>query len=37
VNNFNNQFTSALLGEQQLAQAMQRAQTEANEQIQAAK
>jgi multiple sugar transport system substrate-binding protein len=37
MNNFNNQFTSALLGEQPLAQAMQRAQTEANEQIQAAK
>lgn len=37
MNNFNNQFTSALLGEQPLVQAMQRAQTEANEQIQAAK
>lgn len=37
MNNFNNQFTSALLGEQPLAQAMQRAQAEANEQIQAAK
>lgn len=35
MNNFNNQFFSALLGEQPLAQAMKRAEDEANEQIQA--
>lgn len=36
MNHFNNQFTSALLGQQPLLQAMQQAQDEANEQIQAA-
>jgi multiple sugar transport system substrate-binding protein len=35
MNNFDNQFISALLGQQPLAQAMQRAQADANEQIQA--
>ena len=35
MNNFNNQFFSALLGEQPLTQAMKRAEDEANEQIQA--
>ncbi|PSF32094.1 ABC transporter substrate-binding protein [Aphanothece hegewaldii CCALA 016] len=35
MNNFNNQFFSALLGEQPLTQAMKRAENEANEQIQA--
>ncbi|HEY9751907.1 MAG TPA: extracellular solute-binding protein, partial [Coleofasciculaceae cyanobacterium] len=37
MNHFNNQFTSALLGQQPLTQAMQQAQDEANEQIQAAR
>ncbi|MBD3881043.1 ABC transporter substrate-binding protein [Phormidium tenue FACHB-886] len=36
MNSFNNQFISALLGEQSLAQAMQTAQASANSQIQAA-
>ena len=36
MNSFNNQFSSALLGEQPLQQAMQTAQTSANRQIQAA-
>jgi multiple sugar transport system substrate-binding protein len=36
LNNFNNQFLSALLGEQPLSQAMKRAETAANQQIQAA-
>jgi multiple sugar transport system substrate-binding protein len=36
LNNFNNQFASAFLGQQPLPQAMQKAQDEANEQIQAA-
>jgi multiple sugar transport system substrate-binding protein len=36
MNNFNNQFTSAFLGQQSLPQAMQQAQNEANEQIRAA-
>ncbi|BDA68397.1 extracellular solute-binding protein [Rivularia sp. IAM M-261] len=35
MNNFDNQFVSALLGEQPLPQAMQRAQTQANKLIQA--
>ncbi|BAY94841.1 MULTISPECIES: ABC transporter substrate-binding protein [unclassified Tolypothrix] len=35
VNNFDNQFISALLGQQPLKQAMVRAQTAANQQIQA--
>jgi multiple sugar transport system substrate-binding protein len=35
MNNFDNQFISALLGEQPLFQAMQRAQTQANQLIQA--
>ncbi|TWH49896.1 ABC transporter substrate-binding protein [Dulcicalothrix desertica] len=35
MNNFDNQFVSALLGEQPLPQAMQRAQTQANQLIQA--
>jgi multiple sugar transport system substrate-binding protein len=35
VNNFDNQFISAILGEQPLEQAMLKAQTEANEQIRA--
>ncbi|NMF67099.1 ABC transporter substrate-binding protein [Brasilonema octagenarum] len=35
VNNFDNQFVSALLGQQPLQQAMQRAQDEANELIKA--
>jgi multiple sugar transport system substrate-binding protein len=35
LNNFNNQFLSALLGEQPLEQAMKRAETAANQQIQA--
>ncbi|BAZ14830.1 sugar transport system, sugar-binding protein [Calothrix sp. NIES-4071] len=34
MNNFDNQFISALLGEQPLVQAMQRAQTQANKLIQ---
>ncbi len=33
VNNFDNQFVSALLGQQPLQQAMQRAQKTANQQI----
>jgi multiple sugar transport system substrate-binding protein len=33
VNNFDNQFLSAMLGQQPLSQAMQRAQTDANRQI----
>jgi multiple sugar transport system substrate-binding protein len=37
MNNFDNQFISALLGQQPLQQAMQRAQTEANKLIQAIK
>jgi multiple sugar transport system substrate-binding protein len=36
LNNFNNQFLSALLGEQPLKQAMARSQDAANQQIQAA-
>ncbi|HEY9640986.1 MAG TPA: ABC transporter substrate-binding protein, partial [Coleofasciculaceae cyanobacterium] len=36
MNSFNNQFTSAILGEQPLRQALQRAQDSANQQIQAA-
>jgi multiple sugar transport system substrate-binding protein len=34
MNNFDNQFLSAMLGQQPLPQAMQRAQTDANRQIQ---
>ncbi|MGB3656076.1 MAG: ABC transporter substrate-binding protein, partial [Rivularia sp. (in: cyanobacteria)] len=33
VNNFENQFTSAILGQQPLKQAMKKAQIEANKQI----
>jgi multiple sugar transport system substrate-binding protein len=33
VNNFDNQFLSALLGEQSLKQAMLRAENNANQQI----
>lgn len=36
LNNFNNQFISAILGEQPLATAMQKAQTTANKEIQLA-
>jgi multiple sugar transport system substrate-binding protein len=36
MNSFNNQFASAILGEQPLQQALQRAQDSANQQIQAA-
>ncbi len=35
MNNFDNQFISALLGQQALQQALQRAQTQANKLIQA--
>lgn len=35
VNNFDNQFVSALLGQQPLKQAMMKAQNEANQQIKA--
>ncbi|MGF1676508.1 MAG: ABC transporter substrate-binding protein [Rivularia sp. (in: cyanobacteria)] len=35
INNFENQFTSAILGQQTLEQAMKKAQTQANKQIKA--
>ncbi|MHC5596524.1 MAG: ABC transporter substrate-binding protein, partial [Nostoc sp.] len=35
VNNFDNQFVSALLGQQPLKQAMLKAENEANQQIKA--